>query len=349
VLIELRKVGKTFGTVQALKGLDAQIDGDVIGLLGPNGAGKSTLLKCMLGLLEHDGEARVLGLSSAAESFRIRDRVGYMPEMDSYLPGMTAVELCTYAGELSGLPRNEAMQRAHAALFYAGLEDKRYQKVDGYSTGLKQRAKLAQALVHDPDLLFLDEPTNGLDPRSRDEMLELITLLPKKRGCSIIVSTHLLFDVERICDQVVIMHLGQMRFSGSITELRANKHLAAEAGLDADAAEAEAHPYRGGEPQKVTSREDRTYAVEVKQGLDQLAERLHRAGCEVEKLQPLTLTAVIPSKQTPNLILREARAADVQVRRLQIDRESLESAFLRVVEGAAEPPPATPTKEAPGE
>ncbi len=330
MLIELRNVSKSFGTVHALKGLNAGIEGDVIGLLGPNGAGKSTLLKCMLGLLEHDGEARVLGLSSAAESFRIRDRVGYMPEMDSYLPGMTAVELCTYAGELSGLPRNEAMQRAHAALFYAGLEDKRYQKVDGYSTGLKQRAKLAQALVHDPDLLFLDEPTNGLDPRSRDEMLELIVQLPKKRGCSIIISTHLLFDVERICDQVVIMHMGQMRFSGSIHELRQDKNLAGVPGIDTKTA---GHPYRG-EDAETTSREDRTYNVEVKENLDALAERLEAAGCAVTKLPPIVLTAVLPGRENANLILREAKAADVQVRRLQIDKESLESAFLRVVEGA---------------
>lgn len=330
MLVELRNVSKSFGAVHALKGLDASIDGDVIGLLGPNGAGKSTLLKCMLGLLEHDGEARVLGLSSAAESFKIRDRVGYMPEMDSYLPGMTAVELCTYAGELSGLPRNEAMQRAHAALFYSGLEDKRYQKVDGYSTGLKQRAKLAQALVHDPDLLFLDEPTNGLDPKSRDEMLDLILELPKKRGCSIIISTHLLFDVERICDQVVIMHQGQMRFSGSITELRADKSLAGVPGIDATSKD---HPYRG-DGSKPQSREDRTYNVEVKEGLDTLAKRLESAGCEVELNPPIVLTAVIPAGQTPNLILQEARAAEVQVRRLQIDRESLESAFLRVVEAA---------------
>jgi ABC-2 type transport system ATP-binding protein len=139
-----------------------------------------------------------------------------MPESDSYLPSMNAVELCTYAAELSGLPRAAAMQRAHAALYYANLEDKRYQPVAGYSTGMKQRVKLAQALVHDPELLFLDEPTNGLDPKGRDEMLELIDQLPGRRGCAIILSTHLLPDVEKLCDHVVMLHQGALHFSGTL-------------------------------------------------------------------------------------------------------------------------------------
>ena len=216
MLIELDTVSKRYGQIWALRELEAKIDGQVIGLLGPNGAGKSTLLKSLLGLIRFEGDAQVLGLSPQRESFRIRDRVGYMPEMDSYLAGMTAVELCSYAAELSGLPRTEAMQRAHAALYYAGIEEKRYLKVEGYSTGLKQRVKLAQALVQDPEILFLDEPTNGLDPRARDEMLELIEELPKKRGCAIVLSTHLLPDVDRTCDRVVVLHQGRLRFSGTI-------------------------------------------------------------------------------------------------------------------------------------
>ena len=168
----------------------AVVDGNIIGLLGPNGAGKSTLLKCLLGLLPYQGQARVLGLDAAAQGAEIRDRVGYMPEQEAFLSGMSAVELCTYAGELSGLPRTEAMQRAHAALYYAGLEEKRYQPIDGYSTGMKQRVKLAQALVHDPEILFLDEPTNGLDPRSREEMLDLIALLPVDRKSTRLNSSH---------------------------------------------------------------------------------------------------------------------------------------------------------------
>ena len=215
-VVELNDLSKSFALIKALDHVTAEITGNVIGLLGPNGSGKSTMLKCLLGLIPFEGSARVLGLSSATEGSAIRDRVGYMLEQEAFLSGMSAVELCTYAGELSGLPRTEAMQRAHASLYYAGIEDKRYQPVDGYSTGQKQRVKLAQALVHDPELLFLDEPTNGLDPRSRDEMLDLIVELPARRGCSIILSTHLLPDVERICDHAVIMHQGALKFAGTI-------------------------------------------------------------------------------------------------------------------------------------
>src|ERR1041384_1641149 len=218
-LIELEGLAKRYGAITALADVTAVVDGHIIGLLGPNGAGKSTLLKCLLGLMPYQGTARVLGLEAARDGALIRDRVGYMPEQEAFLSGMSAVELCTYAGELSGLPRTEAMQRAHAALYYAGLEEKRYQPIDGYSTGMKQRVKLAQALVHDPEILFLDEPTNGLDPRSRDEMLELILDLPTRRSCAIVLSTHLLPDVERVCDHAMIMHRGRVRFSGTVAEL----------------------------------------------------------------------------------------------------------------------------------
>jgi ABC-2 type transport system ATP-binding protein len=313
-LLELRDVRKSYATVRALSGVTASIGGEVIGLLGPNGAGKSTLLKCMLGLTPCEGDARVLGLSSATESFRIRDRVGYMPEMDSYLADLTAVELCTYAGELSGLPRNEAMQRAHAALYYAGLEEKRYLKVEGYSTGMKQRVKLAQALVHDPELLFLDEPTNGLDPRAREEMLELIVDLPERRGCSIILSTHLLPDVDRICDRVVIMHKGTLRFYGTIEELRRGP---------------------GGGTGTTTVMD-----VEVKLGPEEASfvAALERAGCAVERRPPRKLVVTLPAGEDSAMLFREARGAGAQIRHLEPNQASLEEAFLRVVdadEGAA--------------
>jgi ABC-2 type transport system ATP-binding protein len=308
MLVELRDVRKSYGSVQALAGVTALVGGQVIGLLGPNGAGKSTLLKCMLGLTPHEGEARVLGLSSRTESFRIRDRVGYMPEQDSYLADLTAVELCAYAGELSGLPRSEAMQRAHAALYYAGLEEKRYLKVEGYSTGMKQRVKLAQALVHDPELLFLDEPTNGLDPRAREEMLELVLDLPQRRGCAIILSTHLLPDVDRICDQVVIMHRGHIRFSGSIEELR-----------------------RGG---PVAEARTPIYDVEIKAGEEAFAASLVQVGCAVERKPPRRLVVRLPDGADSTLIFHQARATGAQIRHLEPNQASLEEAFMRVVGGA---------------
>ncbi len=302
-LIELTNVTKRYGSVRALGGITAEVSGQVIGLLGPNGAGKSTLLKCLLGLTPHEGSASVLGLSTDSESFKIRDRVGYMPEMDSYLTGLTAVELCSFAGELSGLPKNEAMQRAHAALYYAGLEDKRYLKVEGYSTGLKQRVKLAQALVHDPELLFLDEPTNGLDPRARDEMLELIMELPKKRDCSIIISTHLLPDVDRICDQVIIMQQGNLRFSGSIEDLR-------HGGVGAD---------------------ESVIEIQLRDETESFAAHLQSKGCEVRVKPPKGLVVTIPEGQDSGFLLREAASEGAQLRHLQVQLESLEEAFLRVV------------------
>jgi ABC-2 type transport system ATP-binding protein len=304
-LIELDKLSKRYGigagTIHALRETTAQIDGRIIGLLGPNGAGKSTLLKSLLGLIPFTGGARVLGLDARTAGREIRDRVGYMPEQEAFLAGMSAVELCTYAGELSGLPRTEAMQRAHAALYYAGLEEKRYQPIDGYSTGMKQRVKLAQALVHDPEILFLDEPTNGLDPRSRDEMLHLITELPERRGCAIVLSTHLLPDVERVCDHAVIMHQGRIRFVGSIDELRGAR------GRDTE------------------------LNVEVKTDSSKLAEALGVAGAKCKINSPVALAVDLPENATSELVFRIAQQAGLQIRGIEVRRESVENAFLRVI------------------
>jgi ABC-2 type transport system ATP-binding protein len=300
-LIDLAGLSKKFAEIKALTSVDAKIDGRIIGLLGPNGAGKSTLLKCLLGLIPFEGSARVLGLSAATHGPEIRDRVGYMPEQEAFLSGMSAVELCTYAGELSGLPRTEAMQRAHAALYYAGLEEKRYQPIDGYSTGMKQRVKLAQALVHDPELLFLDEPTNGLDPRSRDEMLNLIMELPERRGCAIVLSTHLLPDVDRVCDHAVIMHQGRVRFVGTVDELRGAR------GLDSE------------------------LTVEVKAEADKLARVLTVAGAKCQVTSPVQVSVDLPPNTTSELVFRQAREAGLQIRRIEVRRESVEVAFLRVI------------------
>jgi ABC-2 type transport system ATP-binding protein len=300
-LIELAKLRKRYGAIQALRDVDAQIDGKIIGLLGPNGAGKSTLLKALLGLIPYEGTARVLGMDAMKSGNEIRDRVGYMPEQEAFLAGMSAVELCTYAGELSGLPRSEAIQRAHAALYYAGLEEKRYQAIDGYSTGMKQRVKLAQALVHDPEILFLDEPTNGLDPRSRDEMLQLITELPERRGCAIVLSTHLLPDVERVCDHAVIMHHGQVRFVGSIDELRGAR------GRDTE------------------------LTIEVKEHADKMAAALSDAGATCKVTSPVAIAVDLPESATTQLVFKMAQQAGLQVRGIEVRRESVENAFLRVL------------------
>jgi ABC-2 type transport system ATP-binding protein len=300
-LIACDRLTKRYGAITALDRVTAGVDGNIIGLLGPNGAGKSTLLKALLGLLPYEGTARVLGLEAATQGAAIRDRVGYMPEQEAFLSGMSAVELCAYAGELSGLPRTEAMQRAHAALYYAGLEEKRYQPIDGYSTGMKQRVKLAQALVHDPEILFLDEPTNGLDPRSREEMLDLIVELPARRNCAIVLSTHLLPDVERVCDHAVIMHRGAVRFVGTIDELQGAR------GRDSE------------------------LFVMVKDNAVRLAEALGVAGAICRVTSPLALEVDLPAHATSRLVFDTARAAGLQIRELGVRRESIEAAFLRVL------------------
>lgn len=301
-IIETEHLTKRFGNITALANVSTVVQGKLVGLLGPNGAGKSTLLKALLGVMPYEGKARVLGFDCRTEAAHIRERVGYMAENESLVPGLNAVELCAYAAELSGLPRGEAMQRAHATLYYAGLDEKRYQPVETYSTGQKQRVKLAQALVHDPELLFLDEPTNGLDPRAREDMLRLIAELPARRGCTVVLSTHLLPDVERLCDHVFIMHKGQQRFSGTIESLRAT------------------HGREG------------TFAVEVKENAAAMAAALSEAGAAATVTSPITVLTTLPAGTSTQLLFACAVARGLQVRQIEVPRESLEAAFLRMIE-----------------
>ena len=220
-VVQLDGVSVVYGKNQALKNVTAKFAKGAVGLLGPNGAGKSTMLKSLLGFVKPDqGRMTVLDMDVAEAPLAIRARIGYMPESDSHIPGMNAVSFVAYCGELAGLPGVDAMQRAHEVLQYVGLGEARYRNVETYSTGMKQRIKLAQALVHDPDLLFLDEPTNGMDPKGRDEMLELVRDLGHNKGVSLILSSHLLPDVEFTCDHVVVMDKGQIATQGPINELK---------------------------------------------------------------------------------------------------------------------------------
>jgi ABC-2 type transport system ATP-binding protein len=210
-----------YGRNWALKDVSASFQPGAVGLLGPNGAGKSTLLKTLLGFVTPDkGRMRVLGLDVATSPLDIRARIGYMPESDSHIPGMNAVSFVAYCAQLSGLPSADAMQRAHEVLYYVGLGEARYRNLETYSTGMKQRIKLAQAIVHDPDLLFLDEPTNGMDPKGRDEMLELIRDLAHNKRVNLILSSHLLPDVEYTCDHVVVVDKGTIATAGPIEALK---------------------------------------------------------------------------------------------------------------------------------
>jgi len=220
-VVTLDRVTVVYGAAAALRDVTASFQHGAVGLLGPNGAGKSTMIKSLLGFIVPErGRLRVLGLDVAEQPLEIRARVGYMPESDSHIPGMNAVSFVAYCGELAGLPRVDAMQRAHEVLFYVGLGEARYRNVETYSTGMKQRIKLAQALVHDPDLLFLDEPTNGMDPKGRDEMLELVRDLGRHKGVNLILSSHLLPDVEHTCEHVVVMDKGRIAAIGPIDALK---------------------------------------------------------------------------------------------------------------------------------
>ncbi len=222
MLIELNKVSVTFGTTIALDNLSIEMSsGGAIGLLGPNGAGKSTLLKMLLGFIRPTrGTATVLDLDVKTQQVKIRQRVGYMPEDDCLIPQMNAVQLVAYVGELCGMPFRDAMQRAHEVLYYVGVDEERYRPISGYSAGMRQRVKLAQALIHDPKLLLLDEPTNGMDTSGREEMLLLVKDISEDKGINVLLSSHLLPDVESTCKTVLGLSHGRIAVQGEIDELR---------------------------------------------------------------------------------------------------------------------------------
>ncbi len=220
MFIELHNISHSFGNNQALIDLNLRLETGRIGLLGPNGAGKSTLMKVLLGLMPpSSGTGRVLDHDLAGAGVALRRAIGYMPEADALVPGMQGAEYVALAGELYGMDRKQALRRAHEVLTYLDLEDARYRKLEEYSTGMKQRLKLAQALVHDPPALLLDEPTSGMDPAGREGMLELLLRLGKDHGKAILLSTHLLDDIDKVCDAVVILHQGRILCQGPVQQL----------------------------------------------------------------------------------------------------------------------------------
>ena len=209
--IELDRLSVTFNGRPILKELQAAMSGRAIGLLGPNGAGKSTLMQTLLGFHQPSGgTARILGMDIRTDVRQVRHHIGYMPENDAFIAGMSAIRLVRLMGELSGLPKNEALERAHETLFFLGLGEARYRPVGTYSLGMKQMAKLAAAIVHGPRMLILDEPTNGLDVNARARMLEIIRNIRDSGHTQLILSSHLLRDVEECCDEVLILKEGQI-------------------------------------------------------------------------------------------------------------------------------------------
>jgi ABC-2 type transport system ATP-binding protein len=236
-IIELQHLTVRYGARTALDDVSVSMPGGACGLLGPNGAGKSTLIKTLLGLLPAaSGGGQVMGTPLGGDVAALRRRVGYMPERDAFFPGLTGFQATWYAGRLAGMPDADARRRSHEVLLFAGLEEARYRDVATYSTGMKQRVKLAQALVHDPDLVLLDEPTNGLDPKGRVEMLELIRFIAHERGIHVLLSSHLLRDVEDVCDRVVVVQGGKIVRAEEIKTLAHSTADAASVRVAGDAA-----------------------------------------------------------------------------------------------------------------
>ncbi len=223
-IIEAGALCKIYGKQRALSDVTVQVPRGTIGLLGPNGAGKSTFIKCLLNLeTPTSGVARVLGRDIRATNRASREKVGYSPEQDCHISGLAGCEYVTYCGQLSGMPFPVARQRTHEILDLVGMGQERYRPVDSYSTGMRQRIKLAQALVHDPEVVFLDEPTNGLDPSGREHILQLIGSLWRDLGISVVMSSHLLRDIERVCDRVLIIGHGKVLEHDTIENLK-NRH-----------------------------------------------------------------------------------------------------------------------------
>ena len=301
-VVTLENVTVAFGRNQALADVTTTFLSGAVGLLGPNGAGKSTMLKSLLGfVVPTQGRMRVLGLDVATSPIEIRARIGYMPENDAHIPGMNAVSFVAYCGELAGLPRTDAMQRAHEVLFYVGLGEARYRNVETYSTGMKQRIKLAQAIVHDPDLLFLDEPTNGLDPKGRDEMLELVRDLAHNKGVNLILSSHVLPDVEYTCDSVVVMDKGRVAASGPIEALKQPR--------------------------------GRMYELRIKtpMAIDAFFDVLRAAGLECHATDEDIVRVFVPGDGGARQLFAIAAAERVQVRHLRPSVPTLEDVFAHAV------------------
>ncbi len=298
-LVSFQDLVVSYGQVQALSGVSGAFRPGPTGLLGPNGAGKTTFLKTLLGFLHPDrGTLNAFGLDPTREPLEVRRRLGYMPEQDCHIGGMSAAEFVAFAGELSGLPRDEAISRAHEVLYYVGLAEARYRKVETYSTGMKQRVKLAQALVHDPDLLLLDEPTNGLDPQGREEMLALIHDVATRRGMSLILCSHLLRDVERVCENVIVFNQGRVAKAGTIRELTGARLHVFDVRFKGDAAAV------------LTDLKD--LGAEWREGED-------------------GVRLFLPEGHGPETVFRLAKECGVQVRQIRPGAETLEDVFLRAL------------------
>jgi ABC-2 type transport system ATP-binding protein len=305
-VIELEGLAVRFGRRPILRELCGSLNGRAIGLLGPNGAGKTTLIHTLLGFHRpFQGTARIFGRDIRTEGRAIGALVGYMPENDAFIAGQSAVHLVSMMGELSGLPPRLALERAHEALFYVGLGEARYRNLETYSLGMKQLAKLAQAIVHGPKLLFLDEPTNGLDPPHRLRMLRLIREIRESGHVHIMLSSHLLRDVEECCDEVLILKEGQVaQYCNLEAERRANRKF---------------------------------IEVETQGDHGAFAAEIDRLGCEYAVLSDRRIKMVLPERVEIRELYRIAADHEIQIRRLGFKRDSLQDIFLKAMEARPAP------------
>jgi ABC-2 type transport system ATP-binding protein len=299
-LISLNQITKSFKSIRALDGVDLEVPSGITGLLGPNGAGKSTLIKLLLGLIKPtSGAASFLGYDVMKQGRQIRNRIGYMPEDDCYISGLSGVNAVQFSGCLSGIAKTESLRRAHEILDFCDMKQERYRMVDTYSTGMRQKIKFASAIVHDPEFLILDEPTSGLDPEERETLLKRIRLLASQMGKSVLISTHILPDVQAICDNVVILSQGKVRLSESLATL--------------------------------TRTTKPSFCIRVLENRDRFADSLRKQDVEVIKNPEGTLTVASPSPELPGTIWKAAHDAEVSIQSFIPARNSLEEVFLSTI------------------
>ena len=301
-VIELEHLSVTFGKRPILKDLDGALNGRAIGLLGPNGAGKTTLIHTLLGFHPPtSGTARIFGRDVVADAKSVRATVGYMPESDSFIAKMSCVHFVRLMAELSGIPAQHALERAHEALFFVGLGEARYRPVDSYSLGMKQLAKLAQAIVHGPKLIILDEPTNGLDPPTRSRMISLIRQIRDGGRARILLSSHLLRDVEECCDEILVLKDGYIAANCNLEEER---------------------------------KANRKFIELETRGGDRMAfaQAIGNLGCEYALSGERRIKLIMQDSVEISDLYRLALESDVQIRRLNFKRDSLEDIFLKAME-----------------
>ena len=299
-IITTKLLNKMYGSHLAIDGINLEIPRGAIGILGPNGAGKSTLFKCLLGLITTtSGEGTVLGHDIRTEGESIRSKIGYMPEYNALDPNLFAVDQVRYAGELLGMNSKTATQRAHEVLEYVGLKDQRYRKIETFSTGMLQATKLACALVHDPEILICDEPTNGLDQRARSFMLQTLkrTVVEGKR--SVLMSSHVMDDVQEVCDSIVMIHKGKIVLQGYFDDF--------------------------------AEQVDKEIEVVIWGGASKMEEELATEGLEARRLGRV-IRIKVESESTVDKILNAAVRAEVQVRQMKEYEPDLEDIFLLVME-----------------